>query len=158
MVIVIRLGRFETPCSFQLFLGTPCIDMPKKCHSSTQKSKPRPRACLEEASVDQWETRFELADPWLVQTYFFKVSSGPGLWLLWSTMQLFRLIYTGCPQKWLKTTGCPKSTQPNLQIYTQIGIVTNWGHSKLLPWSTGADLTRGMAPAIRERVNWSNLH
>ena len=87
--------------------------MPKKCHSSTQKSKPRPGACLEEASVDQWETRFELADPWLVQTYFFKVSSGPGLWLLWSTMQLFRLIYTGCPQKWLKTTGCPKSTQPN---------------------------------------------
>ena len=95
-----RLGRFGTPCSFQLFLGTPCIDMPKKCHSSTQKSKPRPGACLEEASVDQWETRFELADPWLVQTYFFKVSSGPGLWLLWSTMQLFRLIYARCPQKY----------------------------------------------------------
>ena len=115
MVIRDILGRFWDILYFQLFLGTPCIDMPKKCHSSTQKSKPRPGACLEEASVDQWETRFELADPWLVQTYFFKVSSGPGLWLLWSTMQLFRLIYTGCPQKWLKTTGCPKSTQPTLE-------------------------------------------
>ena len=48
----------------------------------------------------------------------------------------------------------------NLQIYTQIGIVINWGHSKRLPWSTGADLARGghwMAPAIRLRVKISKF-
>ena len=40
--LIIRLGQILKTLYFQLFLGRPCICKPKKCHSSTQKSNPRP--------------------------------------------------------------------------------------------------------------------
>ena len=94
-----RLGQIWKTLYFQLFLGRPCIYKPKKCHSSTQKSNPRPGAWLEEASLDQSEPSMASPGLWLVQTSNFKASSGLGFWLLWWTMQLFRLTYTGSSQK-----------------------------------------------------------
>ena len=94
-----RLGQIWKTLYFQLFLGRPCICKPKKLHSSPQKSKPKPGACLEVGSLDQSQTRAGHAGLWLVQTCFFKSSSGPGVWLLCWTMQLFRLTYSGSSQK-----------------------------------------------------------
>ena len=53
----IRLGRFGTPCIIQLFLGTPLIDIHEKLHSSSQNSKTRAGAGLDDINMDQSETR-----------------------------------------------------------------------------------------------------
>ena len=52
-----RLGRFGTPCIIQLFLGTPLIDIHEKLHSSSQNSKTRAGAGLDDINMDQSETR-----------------------------------------------------------------------------------------------------
>ena len=49
----ISLGHFVDTLYFQLFLWTPYIDKREKLHCSPQKSKPSPRACLEDKSLDQ---------------------------------------------------------------------------------------------------------
>ena len=53
----IRLGQFGTPCIIQLFLGTPLIDIHEKLHSSSQNSKTRAGAGLDDINMDQSETR-----------------------------------------------------------------------------------------------------
>ena len=68
MLARISLGRFGTPCIIQLFLGTPLIDIHEKLHSSSQNSKTRAGAGLDDINMDQSETR-----------HIFKASSGPGL-------------------------------------------------------------------------------
>ena len=57
IIINIRLGRFGTPCIIQLFLGTPLIDIHEKLHSSSQNSKTRAGAGLDDINMDQSETR-----------------------------------------------------------------------------------------------------
>ena len=52
-----RLGRFGTHCIIQLFLGTPLIDIHEKLHSSSQNSKTRAGAGLDDINMDQSETR-----------------------------------------------------------------------------------------------------
>ena len=95
----IRLGRFGTPCIIQLFLGTPLIDIHEKLHSSSQNSKTRAGAGLDDINMDQSETRHIRSGFWLVHIYIFKASSGPGLWVLWWTMQLFINVYQISTQK-----------------------------------------------------------
>ena len=63
-ITCVRLGQFWKTLYIQLFLGRPCICKPKKCNSSTQKSKPRAGAWLEEASLDQSGIR--RVQPWSV--------------------------------------------------------------------------------------------
>ena len=97
--VMIRLGRFGTPCIIQLFLGTPLIDIHEKLHSSSQNSKTRAGAGLDDINMDQSETRHIRSGFWLVHIYIFKASSGPGLWVLWWTMQLFINVYQISTQK-----------------------------------------------------------
>ena len=68
-------------------------------HSWPQNSKTRAGAWHKYINMDQSETRPIRSGFWLVHIYIFKASSGPGLWVLWSTMQLFMNIYQGFPQK-----------------------------------------------------------
>ena len=95
----IRLGWFGKPYIIQLFLGRYLIDIYEKLHSSPQNSKTRAGAGLEDINMDQSEPRSDMPGLWLVHIYIIKASSGPGLWVLWWTMQLFMNIYQGCPQK-----------------------------------------------------------
>ena len=94
-----RLGWFGKPYIIQLFLGRYLIDIYEKLHSSPQNSKTRAGAGLEDINMDQSEPRSDMPGLWLVHIYIIKASSGPGLWVLWWTMQLFMNIYQGCPQK-----------------------------------------------------------
>ena len=55
-----RLGRFGTPCIIQLFLGTPLIDIHEKLHSSSQNSKTKAGAGLDDINMDQSETRSDI--------------------------------------------------------------------------------------------------
>ena len=94
-----RLGRFGTPCIIQLFLGTPLIYIHEKLHSWPQNSKTRAGAGLEDINMDQSETRSDMPGLWLVHIYIIMSSSGPGLWVLWWTMQLFINVYQISTQK-----------------------------------------------------------
>ena len=68
-------------------MGTPCINKPSELHNSSQNSKPSPRACLEDGSLDQSEPSMAWpAESWSVIGPIFQLQGKLRPWVLTSVV------------------------------------------------------------------------